>query len=230
MEINYLLLVVAIFLIASALNGYRRGFLRIAISLVGIVAIMMVVTRIYPYVSDFVIEKTPAYENVRKKVVETYSNYNIEESPENESKNEEQIIESYNFPELIAGALIENNQEDTYNELAVNVFEEYIAGYLSKMVINAGTFLVLVAILWAALYALLFAADILGRIPVLRTFNKLMGLGCGLLVGVIVVWLLFLVVITFLGEDISALLMTYVNESPFLSYLFNSNPLFDLIK
>lgn len=228
MELNYLLIGVVVFLIASALNGYKRGFLRIAITLVGLVAIMMIVIRVYPYVRDFVIEKTPAYEKVREKVVEAFPKDNSDESTDYE--NEEQIIESYNLPDLIAGALIENNQEEIYNELAVNIFEEYIAGYLSRMIINAGTFIALVAILWAVLYALLIAADILGRIPVLKTFNKLMGMGCGLVVGVIVVWLLFLVVITFLGDDISSLIMSYVNESPFLSYLFNSNPLFDFIK
>ena len=228
MDINYLLLIVAIFLLACAIHGYRKGFLRIAITLVGLVVIMMVVTNISPYVSNFVINKTPVYENVKNKMVDAFSDYNNENN--NGLADQENTIKSYGLPELIAGALIENNTDEKYDELAVTVFEDYIAGYLSRIVINAGTFIVLVAVLWAVFYILLFTANILDRIPVLRTLNRVLGLGCNLLIGLIVVWLMFLVGITFLGDELAKNMIAYVRESQLLTYLFNSNPLFQFIK
>lgn len=228
MEINYLLLAVDVFLLACAIHGYRKGFLRIAITLVGLVVIMMVVTKIAPYVSDFVINKTPIYENVKNKMVEAFSDYNNDNNQE--ITDPESTIESYGLPELIAGALIENNTDEIYDELAVTVFEDYIAGYLSKIVINAGTFISLVAVLWAAFYILLFAANILDKIPVLRTLNRMLGLGCNLFVGILVVWLVFLVGITFLGDDISNVMLLYIRKSQILTFLFNTNPLFGFIK
>lgn len=227
MRINYLFIFVCIFLIASAIHGYKKGFLRIAITLVGLVVITMVVTKIAPIASTYIIEKTSAYESIRSRVSDAFSDgaINIEET---ESQN--QIVESYDLPELITGALLENNIEQSLEEESANAFREYASGYLSKMIIRAGTFIGLVAILWAALTILLFTADVLGKIPVLKTFNRLMGLGCGVMVGIMVVWLLFLVVIAFIGGDISKDLMACVKENNFLSYLFNTNPLFRFIK
>lgn len=231
MEINYLLLGVAVFLLACSLHGYRKGFLRIAVSLVSLVVIIVVVTYIAPYVSNYLIEKTPVYENVRNKMVEAFAESGINiDTTDNQITDENAEIESYGLPEVITGALIENNTEETYNSLAVDVFEDYISGYLSRMVIKSGSFLILVAILWAAIYALLFTADILGKIPVLRTFNKLVGLGAGLAVGVIIVWLFFLVIITFFGQELSSLMLSYINKSQTLKFLFNSNQLFKYIK
>lgn len=236
MEVNYLLLAVVIILIACSVYGYVKGFLRIAVTLVGLVAIIMVVSNIAPYVSNYLIEKTPIYDNVQKKVVQVFSenikkeaNEDPNEIYEDITQDQTKIIESYNLPEIIIGSLIENTKETIKEDLAVTVFEEYIAGSLSRMVINTGTFLVLVAILWAGIYALLFASDILNMIPVLRTINKTLGMISGFIVGMIVIWLAFLLVITFLGAELSNSMLGYIKQSQILTYLFNSNPLFKLI-
>ena len=229
MEINYLFVIVVAFLLICSIHGYKKGFLRIAISLVGIVAIIMISTVVSPYISTFVIEKTPVYDNVRNKIVEAFAENNSlldNTVPENQIK----TIDSYDLPELITEALIENNTEEIYNLLAVTVFEDYISVYLSKMIVKSGSFLALVALLWIGLWALLFTADIIGKIPVLRTFNKLMGLCAGLMVSVIMVWLFYLVVLTFFGDDISALMIKYIKESQLLTFLFNTNQLFNYIK
>jgi len=227
MGINYLFIFVCIFLIATAIHGYKKGFLRIAITLVGLVVITMVVTKIAPYVSNYLIEKTSAYESVKNRVADSFSDdsINIEETD-----NQDQIMETYGLPDVIAGAIIENSKDVSTEDESENAFQEYASEYLSKMIIRAGTFIGLVAILWAAMTILLFTADILGKIPVLRTLNKLMGLGCGALVGVLVIWLLFLVVIAFIGGDLSKDMMMCVKENRLLSYLFNTNPLFRFVK
>lgn len=215
-------------MIISAIHGYRKGFLRIVISLVGLVVVIMAVTVIAPYVSSFLMEKTPLYDNVRQKVVSVFAEQNAKLDntvPENQTD----TINSYNLPELISGALIENNKQEIYDALKATIFEEYVSGYVARLIIKSGSFIGLVLALWIVVWILLFAADILNRIPVLRTFNRLMGLGTGFIIGLIIVWLLFLIVITFFGNEISAWVLSRVRESQLLTYIFNSNPLFRFV-
>lgn len=229
MEINYLFICILAFLFICAVHGYKKGFLRIVISLVGIVVIIMVVTVISPVISKIIMEKTPVYNNVREKIVEVFKeNNSVRDNTDLE--NQIETIESYDLPELLTGALIENNKEEIYNALAVTVFEDYISSYLSKMIVNAGSFIALVAILWMALWFLLFTADIINKIPVLKTFNRLMGMGSALLVGVIMVWLFYFVVLTFFGGEISSAMIASIKQSHLLTFLFNTNQLFKYIK
>ena len=229
MELNYLFIAIAAFLAICAIRGYKKGFLRIVITLVGLIVIIMAVTVIAPYANSFIMNKTPLYDNVRQKVVDIFEEKNAaldNTLPDNQIK----TIQSYDLPELITEALIENNTEAVYKALAATVFEEYISGYLAGMMIKAGTFIVLVAALWLILWLMLFTADFLNRIPVLRTFNKLCGLGTSLMIGVIIVWLFFFIVLMFLGDDISTWMLDEVSKSQLLKFLFNTNMLFRFVK
>lgn len=228
MELNYLFIGIVAFLLICAIRGYKKGFLRIVITLVGLVVIIMAVTVISPYVSTFLMEKTPVYDKVRAKVISVFESKNAEfdnSLPENQIK----TIESYELPELITTALIENNTEVVYKALAVTVFEDYVSGYMAKMIIKAGSFIGLVAALWIVLWIMLFASDFLNKIPILRTFNRLCGMGTGLTVGIIIVWLFFLIVLTFLGDSMSTWMLDRVSESQLLTFLFNTNMLFRFI-
>ena len=215
---NYCLLIaVIIVLIIGAVKGYTRGFLRLAVWFAGLIAVLFIVTKLSPYVSDFLIDNTTLNEKLRDEIVTAYE------------QNGSEDIDSFGFPELIANSLKTNNTSEIYEKLAVTLFRDYIAGYLSRLSIKAGTFVGLFIILAVAQFVLILAIKILEKIPVLRTFNRLLGMATGITLSLVFIWVFFLAVMMFFGRSFGTWVFAQVGHSRFLSFLFNNNILFELL-
>ena len=228
----YLLIAVIAVLIIGAVRGYMKGFLRLAVWFAGLIAVLFIVTKISPYVSTFVIENTSLYGKLKDKIVEAYEEKAAEEITDNSipgSAGEGAVIDSFGFPDLISDSLKTNNTSEIYEKLAVTLFREYIAGYLSALSIKAGTFVGLFILLAIAEFILIMAIKILEKIPVLRTFNRLLGMATGITLSLVLVWIFFLAVMMFFGNSFGNWVFAQVSASRFLSYLFNNNILFDLL-
>lgn len=228
MDINYLFVAAVALFFICIVNGYRKGFLRIVISLLGIILIIATVTVVSPYVSNYLINHTKTYNTVKQKVIDVFEEDNSKLDntvPENQTL----TIESYDLPDILKTSLIKNNTADMYQTLMVSIFEDYIAGYLARIIINAisffGMFLMLAVFLWFVL----FSADIIARIPIIKGLNKFLGAIAGSVKALIITWVFFFVIIIFFGNQIGNTMMTEVKDSRFLSFLFNINMLLRFI-
>ncbi len=227
----YLLAAVLLVLIIGAVRGYMKGFLRIAVWFAGLIAALFIVTKISPYVSDFLIENTSLYDKLKAKIITAYENEkDIPDSAQIGDTQENNAIDSFGFPELISDSLKTNNKSDIYDKLAVSIFKEYIAGYLSALSIKAGTFVGLFILLAIAELVLVLAIKILEKIPVLRTFNRLLGMAGGITLSLVFIWVFFIAVMMFFGHSFGNWVFAQVKASRLLSYLFNNNILFDLVR
>ncbi len=222
MNINILLVAVVAILAISAVNGYRKGFLRIAISLFTIILVICVVTVISPYVSNYLTNHTKVYDHLKQKVVEVFADNNAQYDNTIE-ENQIKTIESYDLPEIITSCLISNNKTEVYQALMVSLFEEYVAGYLAKMIINAISFIGCFLMLWIFIWFVIFSADIIARIPIIKGFNKFLGLLAGLAKGLLIIWVGFFVAIIFFGNTIGSQMLASINSSVILTILFNNN-------
>lgn len=227
-DINYLLIAVLGVLIIGIIRGYKKGFLRIAVSMVSLVLVILIATRISPFVSDFVINRTTAYEDVRHKIVEMYAEKNnvLDNSV---TENQMRTIESYELPELLAMSLITNNTSDMYNILAASLFEEYISGYLAKIVIRAGSFVGMFVIFAIIMFTILATIKILEKIPVLRTLNRLMGVVVSLSMSLVLVWVFFIASMIFFTDSVGAWTFAQIRNSSLLTFIFNNNLLLQFI-
>lgn len=227
----YLLIAVIIVLAAGAVKGYRKGFLRLAVFFAGLIAVLFIVTRISPYVSNFIFENTTLYDNLREKIVTAYENRNSEvttgEIPGKGQEND--TIDSFGFPDLISNSLKSNNTSEIYEKLAVSLFRDYIAGYLSALSIRAGTFVALFIVLAVVEFMVIMTIKIVEKIPVLRTFNRLLGMATGITLALVFVWVFFLAVMMFFGHSFGTWVFAQVKASRFLTFLFNNNILFELL-
>ena len=102
-----------------------------------------------------------------------------------------QQIENAPFPEFLKEQLLENNNTAIYNELGVNSFPNYVAAYLSRMILNLVAFLVTFLLAIIIVKALMFAVNIIGELPVLGIVNHLGGGALGLVLALVIVWLGF---------------------------------------
>ncbi|MCR5831854.1 MAG: hypothetical protein K6G67_06930 [Lachnospiraceae bacterium] len=228
-----LLIIVLAVLVIGAVKGYGKGFLRLAVWFAGLIAVLFIVTKISPYVSDFLIKNTSLYENVRQRIITAYEEKNAEDIPEDTlrgDENENRVIDSFGFPDLIADSIRSNNTGEIYDRLAVTLFKDFVSGYLSSLSIKAGTFVGLFIILAIIQGVLFLAIKILEKIPVLRTFNRLLGMATGITLALVFVWIFFIAVMMFFGRTFGTWVFAQVRASRFLTYLFNNNILFELVK
>lgn len=227
-NVNFLLVAVLATFAFFIIQGYRKGFLRIVVSLVGTILIICAVIFVSPYVSDFLINKSGAYDSVKSKMVEVFKEDNSKLDntiPENQTI----TIESYSLPDIIKGALIKNNNEDVYKQLMVDIFEDYVSGYLARLIIKAGVFAGIYLLLRIVLWLALKSVDLISKIPVIKGFNKFLGLVTGFANALIIVWIFYLAIVVFMGNETGGKLLEEVYKSPLLTFLFNENYLMKFI-
>lgn len=222
-------------MLIGVIKGYRRGFLRLAVWLLGLVGVIFIVTKTSPALSEQLIEKTSLYDTVREKIVSIYNeqakeNFDKSISEEDElSTSPDVAVNSLGLPEIISSDIIKSCAGEMYQKLAATLFDEFISVYLAKLVIKAGSFVGLFALLAILMCILLAAVKLIEKIPVLKTFNRLMGVCAGLSISLIIIWVFFIAIMMMFGNSLGNWLITQVQGSRILAFLFNNNILFNLI-
>jgi len=226
--VNILLVVFLTTFAFGVFKGYRKGFVGLIVYLISLVMVILIATKISPYVSNYVIENTNAYENVREKVIDFYLN-KTEETVSLDEENQPGGISEIGLPEIVASAIISNNTEDMYSKLAAALFEEYIAGYLAKMAIRAASFVGLFIVFTILSFCIIAAMRIMERIRVVRTINRLLGMVTGGGIVILIHWVFSIAIMMFFYDSLGSWMMKQVQSSVILSFLFNNNLLFNVL-
>ena len=98
-----------------------------------------------------------------------------------------------------------------------------VAIYLTGIVINSGTFIIVYFLLSAGLYILSRVLNIISKLPVLNELTRMGGGIAGLFQGLVVVWLIFTLMIVFIDKPFVQEGMNQIEGNVFLKLLFESN-------
>ena len=134
------------------------------------------------------------------------------------------FIESLPLPQSIKDQMEAFNNENGYLKLGAKDFGSYVINYIASLIMNILAYAVTLLAVWLIIRIVLGALSVFSRLPIIGAADHLLGLVLGLIQGVLIIWLLFLVLSLFSTSEIGAGLMREVNASPFLSFLYNSNP------
>ena len=104
-------------------------------------------------------------------------------------------------------------------------FPQYVAAYLSRLILNLVSFLVTFLLAIIIVKALMFAVNIIGELPVLGMINHIAGGALGLVLAVVVVWLGFLVMTLAYTTEAGTACFEMVEKSTILRFLYETNPL-----
>lgn len=121
---NVLLIIVISIIALCAIYGYWKGFIRMLFSVISLAATIVLVMAVTPYISDFLINKTSTYNNLKVKVTQAFIGAGGKEV---EFLSPEQMLEAYNVPEGVKDLLVKNNNRETYENLMVTAFDEYVS-------------------------------------------------------------------------------------------------------
>lgn len=199
---NWLLIVVILILAWNIVRGYTRGILRIAYSLLMWTVILVVAYAGKPYVKQYIIQHTQLESFVEEKISDKLQNDMLPKITE------DNIINS------TANALLEKT----------GVYDE-VTGEIAGVAIDTISF-VLIIIAGLIVFHLLYAIiGMIEKLPVIGQSNKVLGLGLGLVKGMIIVWILFLIIALCCTSDIGRYMISDIRESLFLKWIYDNNPL-----
>ena len=217
---NWLFGVVAVLLAYQVIDGFCKGFIKKSVSAVTLILTLVLVTWLTPEITSFIKENT----SIQTSLQETCSEFFLKEEYNENVKNDQvRMIENMNLPENMKALLLENNNNEAYSVLNVTGFHQYVGAYLANMIINAMAYLISFVIVLTAIKAIILALDIVAKLPVLRGINKLAGGILGLVQGIVLTWVIFLLGAVLCNGEMGQQFMELIYENPFLTLLYNCN-------
>lgn len=135
------------------------------------------------------------------------------------------FIESLPIPQYLQEQMETFNNSEGYRKLGADDFASYIVNYFASLILNVAAYIVTLLIAWGLIRLVIGAAGIFSRLPIIRTANRALGLGAGILQGLLIVWMLMMFLSFFAATPAGQSLMAQVYDNSFLELLYNANPL-----
>lgn len=219
---NLLLIAVLILFAGNIYWGYKKGFLRVAYSLIAWIVSLAVVSWLTPYVADMVVNTTEVdtvlQQGITEKLQEMVANADVE------IKLPKEITEKILGTEVSLDADVAINQmlQETgaYAETAME---------LSLLVIEAACF---IGVLIVTKIALAIVEKVLGfiqKLPLIGSADKLLGVAAGGAKALIITWMFMAMVALLATTEDGAKIVAAVYESVPLVWLYENNIILNMI-
>ena len=227
---NALLLIVIAIMALSVFVGYKKGLVKIVASLLATVIIIVLVGMFTPSVSRWIRKSTPLESVIQKEMVKMLTEEG-EESSKEELPKEEQIsmIEKAELPKFYKDMLLENNNKEVYKALGVENFMDYTGAYVAKVIADIIAFLVTFLIVSVVVRIAISALGIIDKLPLIGGVNRLAGSVVGVGIGIVIVWILFIVVTLLYDTDLGRMCFENIETNPILKTMYDNNLLMKYI-
>ncbi len=223
-------LVILLILCIGFTAGLKKGIVGMTLKVVYSIASFGASLIFYPLVSQL-IRQTPLFDLMKEKIISTLG-LELDTSAMLQSYTKQQevnIISSLRLPQPLKDKLLENNNSVIYELIGADSFIDYIAGFVANLVIN----LVLVTILFVLFLLLLRiffkGLELLSRLPVIGTFNRLGGAIMGLSFAVIIIWLGSALIYAFITKPAIYSLYECISSSRLAVWFYNNNLLLYMV-
>ena len=203
--------------------GYRRGFIRTVFSLVSFALSIILAAYLYPIVAEW-LRGTPVFTALKGYIIRTMG---LEEVVHIHTI---ELIGSLPVPDLLRRSLLTHyDRPNMFELLNVYTIEEYIAGFFAGMAINIIAMALVFIIVRLILGVISGMLDVVGRLPVIRTFNRGGGLILGLVQGVIIIWIGLALMNLFFLDPTQPELMRLLEESLVAGWIYEHNPIMTML-
>jgi uncharacterized membrane protein required for colicin V production len=214
-------IVVAFILLVFGLKGMKQGLVLTICSLVTMFLAITVTQTVTPQISARLRENEKVVDVISEQVQNVL--FHEENSQKREKLSDNEKIEALGIPKMLKEDLLENANQKKYNELGAASVNEYVSVYIAYWIINSITYIVVFLIVLSILKILIHALNIITKLPVVNTLNKLGGLGIGVLEGLVIIWIGFVLITATCSTALGNSMLNQINKSRWLLYLYNNN-------
>lgn len=226
---DVLFIVVLLILVGFGLHGYLRGMVRLLFSLVAVFLTISLATILAPHVTQVLQTQTPLYDTVKDKCEEYLRSTAEENIGQEEGSQNDGSIFGMKMPEELQALLAEEEAPQAGSIIEYTGIYEKISDFVAGQVVQRLGWVLSFALILTVLSTLIHFLDIIARLPVLRNINRAGGLAIGLLEGLLIVWILFIVITLCQGMEAGREMLASINGNPFLKFLYDNNVIEHLI-
>ena len=236
---NWLLIIIVLLLALCVVNGYRKGFLRMMYSMVSWVIMFALVTWATPYINTFLRDNTSIYQTIA-----TYCEQQIREKTEKQIEQETAAVTGevadetqpadltklgVKLPDSVMNNISEKTADLAGEALDASGIYAKVSAGMADFILNGISFFIAFAVGMIVLHFFSGILGIVSRIPIIRGINKYLGTVAGAIYGFVVVWIAFYVIALCSTSEVGGALISYIYESPFLTYIYENNLIVTLI-
>ena len=213
-------LVLAVFLLCI-FSGYKKGFLKTAFSLVSWIIVLVLCDFATPIVTDLLIQNTDIEVEVETTIQENMMDFAVQ-MEENGGMSDLEAILPAELKELLLG-----DCESIMELMLSSSLKDFTP--LVDAIVGAIGFVVTVILLRIVMVIVEFAIGIVGKLPLIGPMDKLLGIACGGVKGVIWCWVILAVVSVLALTGTNTELAGYIAQSKLLTWLQDNNFLLNVI-
>lgn len=198
-------------LAGSIFLGYKKGLVKVAVSLCALVIAVVVTLIFYKPISNAIIKNTDWDEKIEQMIIENATK-KIEES--NADGN---ILED-------AQKYIDNAVTEGKNSIVENS-----APVIAERVINIGTIIGLFIATRLLLILLTLVSDVITSLPIIKQFNELGGVLYGLIRGLVIVYALLAIGFFIVSTTANTSIANAIDSSMLTKFMYSHNILLNII-
>lgn len=210
---DYVILIGVIAVLALAtFVGYKKGMVKLILSMVALLAACIVAAALTVPVSA-ALKATPIYDAIEGSVEDLVEDSQVKDNS----------IEKLNLPEQIKEKLMDGSSNITKK------FNDYLVDTISNLILRALTFLILIIIAYIIIRIVINMLDVLANLPLIGTVNKIGGAIVGFVQGLLIIWVACLVVTAFGDKAWAQETFSQINSNALLTFIYEKNPLIFLL-
>lgn len=198
-------------LAASIFFGYKKGLVKVAISLCALVIAVIVTLVFYKPISSAIIKNTDWDEKIEQIIIE-----NATKDVDNKEQEGNMLENAQNY--------IDNAVTEGQNNVVENV-----APVIAERVIVIGTMIGLFIATRLVLILLTLVSNVITNLPIIKQFNKLGGLLYGIIRGLVVVYALLAVAFFIVSVSANVGITNAIDGSFITKFMYSHNILLNII-
>lgn len=220
MKINAIVILIGLLWTICIYRGYKRGFAKIAMSLVSTIVVMVFVTWATPYISDFIEKNTTIDDQIEAECEKNISARLLEYGEPKEAFTD--------LPLPIRHSIEKITKDAGKAALETSGISHELATELTSYIVSGASFMTAAIVAWIFMHLLCSIIETVASLPVIHGVNKSLGLLVGGVQGILLIWLIFLGVALGCQNEYGQQLQAMINENWALTYLYDHNLLLSL--
>ncbi len=214
-KMNWLQLVVGAFMLLMLLCGYKKGLIRMSVSLVSFLLSVVLTKILHPYVLSWMQDNAALQAMVQKRVAAVFT-----ESTAAVVGSTDTGLNGVSAGVDTTAAQVDN----LYRLLGLDHLSNYLSEQLTGLIMTALCFLVLLVLVNVVVRIVFYILDLIMRLPGLSLMNRLSGAALGLVEAVFYIWVVLILAAILPDNALTTCIAEqFSREGSWLCYLKEAN-------
>ena len=207
-------IIVILILVVCTYFYYHKGLVHTLLGFCSTLFSVVLSRLLSPFVADF-FRKTAIFDSIRDYVKTSIIS--------NNSATGSDFINSLTIPDFLKNSIMQNNNSSGFGKFNVTNIQDYVSSYIASFIISIISMIVVFIILFILFKFLSKTLNIIARIPVIKTANKLGGGILGFAQGVLIIWIGLAVLTMLYGKPMFNGAVESVSNSLIACKFYDSN-------